>query len=297
MKILSSNISQHYTTIRPQLTVVADLLEIVKNIESDLERFDREAVITHFDCKPLESRFGLFITDPNIIRAFVLNIEKMRGVKRKDGNPYAVHPICVAGIIAQVLEDTTETRQAIVYALLHDYIEEGEGKNRPAMDELNQDFPQIPQIGEISLLLSEPDFPFKAVSQDHDWNMIEGVALVEQFKMKCDTAMYNSALADKIDNMHGNAYIFSRYKTPEKIAWKLSKKEAFYRFFLENMKGNGDPRLWQILEHSINTVSAELQIPQDQTKKKLETYFYIQKTFGDVIRENIKLYHQRLGVL
>lgn len=291
------DISRLYQTIRPGLESVGDILEIVKNIESDLERLDRESVITNFNYVQLENRFGLFAADPNIIRAFVLNIEKMRGVQRKDGNPYAVHPICVAGIIAQVLEDNDETRKAIVYALLHDYIEEGDGKNRAAMDELNRDFPQIPQIGEISLLLSEPEFSFKEVSKDYDWNMIEGVALVEQFKMKCNAPMYNSAWADKIDNMHSNTYIFTQYNTSEKITWKLSKKEAFYRFFLENMKGNGDERLWQILEHSINTVSAELQIPKNQTQTKLETYFYIQKTLGDVIREKIKLYHQKLGIL
>lgn len=292
----SPPIESLYQDIRQSIQNIDDILEVIQIVENNLDNADRDKVIQNLDPQLLEARLGEYSKDPDVQRAFILNIEKMRSVKRKDGHPYALHPIRVASIVAKVLEGDTDAKESIIYALLHDYIEEGDGKNREAIDVLNRDFPHIENMGEKSLLLSEPEFPFKEISQDYDWNMIELVAFVQQLKMIDNKAMMNAAFADKIDNMHDNAYIFEKYKTSEKIEWKLSKKEGFYRYYLENMGGKADERLWKILELSIDAVSKDLKIPQKRSQKKLETYRHIQKHFADPIQEQIKAYHRKLDI-
>ncbi|MCR5797169.1 MAG: bifunctional (p)ppGpp synthetase/guanosine-3',5'-bis(diphosphate) 3'-pyrophosphohydrolase [Eubacterium sp.] len=57
-----------------------------------------------------------------VARAYELAKEAHKGQKRKSGEPYLIHPVCVAIILTQIQMDT----EAIVGGLLHDVIEDTE---------------------------------------------------------------------------------------------------------------------------------------------------------------------------
>ena len=150
-------------------------------------------------------------TDLSLIeKAYNVANEAHKNQKRKSGEPYIIHPLCVAIILAQLELD----KETIMAGLLHDVIED----TSVTPEELTQEF------GEEVFLLVDGVTKLTQLNYEHDKIEIQAENLRKMFlAMAKDIRVILIKLADRLHNQRT-----MMYQTPEKQVEKSRETMEIY---------------------------------------------------------------------
>ncbi|MBQ7636035.1 MAG: bifunctional (p)ppGpp synthetase/guanosine-3',5'-bis(diphosphate) 3'-pyrophosphohydrolase [Lachnospiraceae bacterium] len=162
-----------------------------KSFSTPSDFTDPEALFARLE---KEIRAYRSLTDLGIIRkAYELASEKHKDQKRKSGEPYIIHPLCVAIILAELELD----KETIVAGILHDVVEDTD----TTLEEVRTEFGD-----EIALLV---DGVTKLTQLNYDMDKVEVQAenLRKMFlAMAKDIRVIMIKLADRLHNMRTMQY-------------------------------------------------------------------------------------------
>ena len=145
-----------------------------------------------------------------IEKAYKIAYEAHKEQKRKSGEPYIIHPLCVSIILADLEMD----KETIVAAILHDVVED----TVMDLDELKEEFGQ-----EVALLVDGVT-KLTQISWDMDKVEIQAENLRKMFlAMAKDIRVILIKLADRLHNMRT-----LQYMTPAKQKEKARETMDIY---------------------------------------------------------------------
>ncbi len=145
-----------------------------------------------------------------IEKAYELAYNAHKEQKRKSGEPYIIHPLCVAIILAQLEMD----KETIIAGLLHDVIED----TAISKEEVTRDF------GEEVALLVDGVTKLTQINYEHDKIEIQAENLRKMFlAMAKDIRVIIIKLADRLHNMRT-----MQYQTPAKQIEKSRETMEIY---------------------------------------------------------------------
>ncbi len=150
-------------------------------------------------------------TDLTLIeKAYRMADSAHNGQKRKSGEPYIIHPLCVAITLAQLELD----KETIIAGMLHDVVEDTE----VTYEELSNEF------GEEVALLVDGVTKLTQLNYEHDKIEIQAENLRKMFlAMAKDIRVILIKLADRLHNMRT-----MQYQTPEKQIEKSRETMEIY---------------------------------------------------------------------
>ena len=150
-------------------------------------------------------------TDISMVeKAYRLAENAHREQKRKSGEPYIIHPLCVAIILAELELD----KETIVAGLLHDVVEDTEMSLQEVSKEFNEEVAQL--VGGVTKL--------GQLSYTHDKMDIQAENLRKMFlAMAKDIRVILIKLADRLHNMRT-----LQYMKPEKQKEKARETMDIY---------------------------------------------------------------------
>lgn len=150
-------------------------------------------------------------TDLSLVeKAYRVADEAHNDQKRKSGEPYIIHPLCVAIILAQLELD----KETIIAGLLHDVVED----TGMSMEELTKDF------GEEVALLVDGVTKLTQLNYQHDKIEVQAENLRKMFlAMAKDIRVILIKLADRLHNMRT-----MQYQSPEKQIEKSRETMEIY---------------------------------------------------------------------
>lgn len=145
-----------------------------------------------------------------IEKAYMLASQAHKDQKRKSGEPYIIHPLCVAIILAQLELD----KETIIAGLLHDVIED----TTVTAQELTKEF------GEEVFLLVDGVTKLTQLNYEHDKIEIQAENLRKMFlAMAKDIRVILIKLADRLHNQRT-----MEFQTPEKRIEKSRETMEIY---------------------------------------------------------------------
>lgn len=239
------------------------VLDLVRRIEDRLT--DGEVL----DALALATEFPHFPFSPRLWRVWLGNTAKLQGVKRIDHFPYATHPTRMALICCWLIAEGSIQEDSAVLAIVHDYLEEGDGMTRDGLDAMRRQFPEEAAAAIAGVVLSEPIVDYVSLGRSTELSFWRRVAYVLQAKDAIETlgdqAFANAALADKLDNLHDLDYVARDARlTPEKRAMKLAHRLGYFRFVARELGAFAAPALRSMLESGISSRISELGVnPSD----------------------------------
>ena len=151
----------------------------------------------------------------NVKKAFAFAEEKHSGQFRKSGEPYILHPICVAEILEKLNFDT----DVISAAILHDVIEDCEVSHNQLEKEFNSQIAEIVEaVTAITNETYKPDFEnLYSNPQDFLKLAIEDKTYQKLISMgKSNKFAFYIKFADRIHNL-STISVFARHKILAKI--------------------------------------------------------------------------------
>lgn len=239
-------------------------------------------------------------------QAFALNTAKLVGVKRLRGGPYASHPTRMAYFMAELLgPDDPNRTDSVIYCLFHDYLEEGDGRNRPALMAFGEAFGSRIDAVQAAVWLSEPQIDLEGImAASHapiKHKHLEVVSYIVQIKKALAhnnaRALVNTSIMDKIDNLHDLAYITKDPKlSAERKTARLSEKMAIVEFIDQHLAPSCDPQLLDLLRHSVAHKKQELSLPDAQVAAVAAKLSDLHGRYEEELWQNIRAYHQKIGL-
>ena len=195
--------------------------EKIKKIEEDiLDASHREAVTPTHDFEKPEDLYASLVkrikeyhpsADTTMVeKAYKIAREAHKDQKRKSGEPYIIHPLCVAIILADLELD----KETIIAGLLHDVVEDTVMTNEEIRDEFGEDVEHlvdgVTKLGQLSY--------------DADKVEVQGENLRKMFlAMAKDIRVIVIKLADRLHNMRT-----LQYMRPEKQKEKARETMEIY---------------------------------------------------------------------
>ncbi len=195
--------------------------EKIKKIEEDiLDATHREAVTPTHDFEKPEDLYAALVkrikeyhpsADTTMVeKAYRIASEAHKDQKRKSGEPYIIHPLCVAIILADLELD----KETIVAGLLHDVVEDTVMTNEEIRAEFGEDVEHlvdgVTKLGQLSY--------------DADKVEVQGENLRKMFlAMAKDIRVIVIKLADRLHNMRT-----LQYMKPEKQKEKAKETMEIY---------------------------------------------------------------------
>lgn len=234
-----------------------------------------------------------------IWRAYCQNTAKLMGVKRITGAPYATHPTRMAWAVLLLLSHVEEGEPSALFTLFHDYLEEGDGRNREAVETFRKEFPESPEAVLCAIILSEPEIDYDAFPVKR--KMMEHVAYVRQIQRAMPhlshPGFFNAALADKLDNIHDLDYILCnpRY-SPEKVRSRLLEKFGYFQFVNAQVGPRANPVLQNVLTAAVDTISAQHSFSREEVRQNREHLEELLREYGPRLDPMIDAYHRDLRI-
>ncbi len=153
----TQEVAQKFGFVRDKRFSISELNEARRSHHTDAERFVLD-MFAEVHLALAESLAG----DAHIQLASLMNAQKMieKDRRRKDGSPYYIHPESVSQqLLIHAPENWEALKQGIIGALLHDYLEEGDGAGIESLEELRAAFGEMGlEFVEDLVLLTEPNF-------------------------------------------------------------------------------------------------------------------------------------------
>jgi hypothetical protein len=181
------------------------------------------------------------------------NVEGVKGKFRKDGSPYADHPVRLAMFLRRALGDKwskADVEMAMSEALLHDYLEEGVGVSVESFRDLrtkllaetrDADFSE--RVARSAVVLTEAELDLKTLTGLENKDTLkemEKIVLVKQIALwaKANSPQARTTLAaafsDKLTNLFDLGYIVNNPKLdPAQRADKLAAYIASIEYALQ----------------------------------------------------------------
>lgn len=250
--------------------------EKIQELEMKLHK-DHRGVISTSDFQDPEAIYKRMIqrirmyhpnTDISMIeKAYHFAADKHKDQKRKSGEPYIIHPLCVGLILADLELD----KETITAGILHDVVEDTD----TSVDDISREFSY-----EVALLV---DGVTKLGQLDYDKDKVEVQAenLRKMFlAMAKDIRVILIKLADRLHNMRT-----LRYMTPAKQKEKAKETMEIYaplaqRLGISKVKIELDDLSLRYLEPE-----AYYDLVEKISSRRQERDEYVQKLIDDVSKE------------
>ena len=250
--------------------------EKIQELEMKLHK-DHRGVISTSDFQDPEAIYKRMIqrirmyhpnTDISMIeKAYHFAADKHKGQKRKSGEPYIIHPLCVGLILADLELD----KETITAGILHDVVEDTD----TSVEDISREFSY-----EVALLV---DGVTKLGQLDYDKDKVEVQAenLRKMFlAMAKDIRVILIKLADRLHNMRT-----LRYMTPAKQKEKAKETLEIYaplaqRLGISKGKIELDDLSLRYLEPE-----AYYDLVEKVSSRRQERDEYVQKLIDDVSKE------------
>lgn len=239
-------------------------------------------------------------------QAYTLNTAKLVGVKRLRGGPYASHPTRMAYFMAELLPESDSDRSdSIIYCLFHDYLEEGDGRNRPALMAFGKAFGSRIDAVQAAVLLSEPQIDYTEIIASSATRIkakhLEIAAYVIQIEQALshgrERALANTCIMDKIDNLHDLAYILKDPKlSAARVTARLCEKMAIVGFIEDRLGRYCEPKLLDILQSSIAHKKRELELPSATIEDIQSRVGQLYQDHHQLLWQKIVAYQQKIGL-
>lgn len=221
------------------------------------------------------------------------NVLKLRGVQRIDKHPYATHPTRMALLCLWGLAGEAGAEDAAVLALLHDYLEEGDGMTPDAVAAMRRRFPAEPDAAIAAVVLSEPFIDYLSLgpeSETAQWRRVAYVAqAVDALETGLPASFADAALADKLDNLHDLGYLEQR-PAGAKRAVSLAQRVAFFTLVEQELGPRATPAMRRLLADGLAARIEELQIAREVEAELADLRDRLEGQ-RSVLRRLIRRYH------
>ena len=188
-----------------------------------------------------------------------LNIIKLKGVQRKLGGPYTVHPTRMALILLETIDEKQVSYESAAFAAVHDYLQEGDGRSPEAYADALRVFGKNASKCGAMVLLSEPELDYSQFKLPQRLAEYVGYYWQLQTSKKLREAYFNACFMDKIDNGQSWDYVL------HKEGWHDERKQS----------------------HLITKTVVQLVLVKDYGKYANQT---VKELLCENIEENIKKY-------
>lgn len=203
----------------------------------------------------------------NVEKAYKIAKDAHEGQFRKSGEPYIIHPLCVAIILAQLELD----KETIVAGLLHDIVEDTE----TTLEEVEKDF------GDEVALLVNGVTKLTRLQYKQDKLEVQAENLRKMFlAMAKDIRVIMIKLADRLHNMRT-----LKYQSKEKQIEKSKETMDIYaplahRLGISKIKVELDdlsmkyllPDVYKELERKLTTTKEQREAFIEETKKEIASH-------------------------
>lgn len=261
------------------------------------DHIQEDAIVFDASQKLIEAALDGRTLSPRIWRAFLANVRKLRGVKRIDGQPYATHPTRMALTIGVALPETDPMRESsIVYALLHDYLEEGDGVACQGIALMQREIPG--EWGGVlaGVILSEPMIPYETMIPRFG----REIAYVAQLQAVLPRLVYatsfaNASLVDKLDNLHDLDYITrKKLSSTERMRLRLAAKLAYFKLVADTAGLYASPILHVLLEDAIKARATLFELTKADIEGPLQEMRKLLEMFRNDLMVQIRMFHRSL---
>ena len=199
-------------------------------------------------------------------KAYNIAKEAHKNQKRKSGEPYIIHPICVAIILAELQLD----KETIVAGLLHDVVED----TAMTLEELEQEFsPEIALLVDGVTKLTKVKWDRGEVSKEDAKSAMQAENLRKLFMaMAQDIRVILIKLADRLHNMRT-----MQYQSPEKQIEKSRETIDIFspiaaRLGISKIKTELDDRALQYLYPDVyQSLETQLEDTREERQQFINT--------------------------
>ncbi len=241
-------------------------------------------------------------------KAMLLNVQAMQGVLRKDGLPYATHPARLAMVLDHTLS-RSKARDAHVFALLHDYLEELDARDAAGFEALGAAFPERPDAAFAAIVLTQPDLDYATINRRFGLpagaKVAKTVAYVVQLRDFLagggERAYADSCLADKIANLTDLGFITDDPTKPaEQQRAALAYMVGKYSYVIDAIGPFASKPLRELAQRCCESVADEaraLGATDEDFERKTAQYQRVDGDAAPTLRSQIERYHGSVGTL
>ena len=287
-----------YSTFRTRLlSAKAPVAELIERIDIVFAASHRGPAVAE-----LASSFPHIPFGPRAWHACVANATKLHGVRRFGGDSYATHPTRVALICDWLLSKEPFLRDtACVAALLHDYLEEGDGLTAAGLQALASLLPSERTAVRGAVLLSEPLIDFAGLGPADAFYRLRVVAYVVQVKAACaseaDRSLICATLADQLDNMHDLDYIAADPGlADEKKVNKRCQSLAYGLYVALSLQEHAPPHFVRLLRDATDARAVELGLRMTAVEQRARQLAEMERDLFLPMAVQIERYHAAIGL-
>lgn len=230
-----------------------------------------------------------FSPDVGLIkRAYRYALEQHDGVRRKSGEPYILHPLAVA----QILADTGFESDIIAAALLHDVLEDCDVTQEALTDVFNQNITDIVYgVTAIKKALDNDD-------SKSDIDILSDIKLMTDIRFNKNRKALYVKLADRIHNLR-TIDMFSDVKKREKvqntqnILIPLGRENHIYQYvdILEDLCFKiQNPESYQIVSNCYETMYSENEFSIQRFQNILDNLFHASFNSSNAVSDEYRSY-------
>ncbi len=225
------------------------------------------------------------------------NIIKLKGVERKLGGPYAVHPTRMALALLEIIPDTNISFDSAAYAAVHDYLEEGDGRSPKAYADALKVFGNNSHKCDAMVLLSEPELDYSSFNLPLRLAEYIGYHWQLQTNKKLSEAHLNACFMDKIDNGQSWDYVLHKKGWNDERKQKhLIMKTVIQLVLLDEYGSTANSTMTDFLTENIQENRTKYQISTQTIQEQTKRYKDLLLEHESVFKKAILNYHKEMDL-